>query len=176
MTRNQASVREQQWWRVVLTRRALLRLWWYEHGESLGLAPEYDLLTLVRTHAHVGEGVKSAPAKMMPGELHDSEAIFGSSVMWHAINPASRYPPGKACGPPLSLVVIYDAGPSTISKHSPPLTNRSYSNGHAAAPEPSKGSKVDKLSHYAQAHLNGKALDILCVRCTATATRDLQDW
>lgn len=45
-TRNQASGREQQWWRVVLTRRALLRRLWYEHGESLGLSPEYDVLTL----------------------------------------------------------------------------------------------------------------------------------
>lgn len=61
-------------------------------------------LRLARTRAHVGEGAEAAPAKMMPGELHDSEAVFEGSVMWHAINPASRYPPGKACGPPLSLV------------------------------------------------------------------------
>lgn len=48
----------------------------------------------------------------------------------------------------------------------------------ATPPPPSlaKGRTTDKLCHYAQAHLNGKALDILCVRCAATATRDLQDW
>jgi hypothetical protein len=48
----------------------------------------------------------------------------------------------------------------------------------ATPPPPSlaKGRNTDKLSHYAQAHLNGKALDILCVRCAATTTRDLQDW
>lgn len=80
-------------------------------------------LRLARTRAHVGEGVDAAPAEMMPRELHDSEAVFEGSVMWHAISPASRYPPGKACGPPLSLATRqYDV---------------SVSSGHAAAPEPS---------------------------------------
>jgi hypothetical protein len=71
-----------------------------------------------------------------------------------------------------TIIASYDAGPGTISKHSPPPTPI------ATPPPPSlaKGRNIDKLSHYAQAHLNVKALDILCVRCAATATRDLQDW
>lgn len=110
---------------------------------------------------------------MLPGELHDSEAVFESSVMWHAISPASRYPPDKAMRP--TIIASYDAGPGTISKHSPPPA---CTTPKATPPPPSlaEGRNTDKLSHYAQAYPNGKALDILCVRCTATTTRDLQDW